>query len=139
MTPTLEHRTLMALDGFAALSAIWGGLAILVGWIQFPMEWLRASPFTDYTVPALVLFIVVGGSALLAALAEWRLSVLRAWISAGAGVIMMGWIVVEIAIIQQFSWLHAMYFALGFAMTLVALRELSPESGHEEALGSNDV
>lgn len=33
---------------------------------QFPLEWLDNTPFSDYTIPALILAIGVGGSSLIA-------------------------------------------------------------------------
>ena len=57
----------MVLDTFNAISAIGGGIAMLVGADKFPVEWLRNTPFSDYTIPAFVLAIVVGGSSLIAA------------------------------------------------------------------------
>ena len=50
--------------GFIALTAIGGGIVILTGVDQFPLEWLEGTPFPDYTIPALLLSVVVGGSGL---------------------------------------------------------------------------
>jgi hypothetical protein len=53
-------------EGLIALSAIWGGIALLAGTykdgvlieaggrVQFPLEWLQHTPFSDYTIPALI-------------------------------------------------------------------------------------
>lgn len=56
------------LTGFIALTAIGGGIALLIGVedARFPLEWLRGTTFKGYTIPALLLAIVVGGSALVA-------------------------------------------------------------------------
>jgi hypothetical protein len=79
----------------------------------------------DFTVPALLLGIVVGGSALAGAMialfgprkitlfGPWRIEPL---VSAAAGCIMMGWITVEIAMIGLGSWLQPFYFAVGLVM-----------------------
>jgi hypothetical protein len=42
------------LEAFIALSAIGGGIAMLVGADKSPVEWLRNTPFSDYTIPALL-------------------------------------------------------------------------------------
>jgi hypothetical protein len=54
-------------EAFIALSTIWGGIVLLLGTYQdgvlieaggnaqFPLEWLQHTPFSDYTIPALVL------------------------------------------------------------------------------------
>jgi hypothetical protein len=79
MKHKLERIAIAVLAAFIALSAIGGGIALLLGTYQhgvlveagtgaqFPIEWLRNTPFSDYTIPALVLAIVVGGSSLIAA------------------------------------------------------------------------
>lgn len=56
------------LTGFIALTAIGGGIALLTGAEanRIPIEWLEGTPFKDYTIPALLLAIAVGGSSLVA-------------------------------------------------------------------------
>ena len=120
---SVELRALIGLNAFAALSALSGGFAILAGWILFPADWLRASPFSDYTTPGVILFVIVGGSAVVATIAELRRSMSSAALSAVAGSIMMGWILVEIAIIQQVAWPHVLYFAVGFGIAMLAVRQ----------------
>lgn len=114
------------LTGFIALTAIGGGIAMLIGLedSRFPLEWLRGTPFPDYTIPALILAIVVGGSSLLACISliiglRWRFDT-----AIGAGIIMMGFIVVEYLLLQQEppgpTVIEYLYFALGLAIVLVA-------------------
>lgn len=74
---------------------------MLAGIDRFPLPWLEGTPFKDYTVPALLLAIVVGGSSLIAVVAN-----LKAWswrIIAGmvAGILLAGYISVEVAILKQ--------------------------------------
>ena len=67
MVQALVLYLIVVLEAVVALSAIGGGIAMLLGADKFPVEWLRNTPFNDYTVPALMLAIVVGGSSLIAA------------------------------------------------------------------------
>jgi hypothetical protein len=67
--------TLGVLLAFGALNAFGGGFYGLSGARDIPKEWLAGSPFTDYFIPSFILFFVVGGSMLLAAVAifaHWR-------------------------------------------------------------------
>ena len=59
--------TLIVVDLFAAVSAIVGAIGLLVGFMNIPVSVLHGTPFADFTVPAMLLGIVVGGSALVAA------------------------------------------------------------------------
>lgn len=120
---------MFAVDLVAALSAIAGGAAVTAGWIPFPAEWLDGSPFTDYTVPGLVLCLVVGGSAAVAAIATLRGARVAPAASAIAGAVMMGWIVGEVVILgpKAYTWLQPASFAVGLAMAILAM--LSRRSG----------
>src|SRR5262245_13196253 len=99
---------------FAALSAFAGAFGLVVGQIV-PLSVLSTTPFADFTVPALLLGFVVGGSALAAALIAIfglrRIALFEplrfdALASAVAGGIMVGWITIEIAMIGLGSWLQ---------------------------------
>lgn len=117
---------MVLLTGFIALTAIGGGIAMLIGLedSRFPLEWLSGTPFPDYTIPALILAIVVGGSALLACISLVMGLRTRFGASIGAGVIMMGYIVVEYLILQQEppgpTAVEYLYFGLGLAVILAA-------------------
>jgi hypothetical protein len=111
------------LTSFIALTAIGGGVAILTGADPFPPAWLAGTPFTDYTIPALLLAIVVGGSALLAALLVLRPGRAGILATLAAGLIMAGYIVGEVLILKQTppgpTWIEIIYFGLG--LTIFAL------------------
>ncbi len=55
------------MDVFAAVSAIVGAMGLVVGYMNIPISVLSRTPFADFTFPALLLGVVVGGSALVAA------------------------------------------------------------------------
>lgn len=95
-----------SLLAFGALNAFGGGYYGLSGAKDIPREWLSGSPFSDYFIPSLILFVVVGGSFLLGAVAvfaQWRRARLLAL---GTGVIVLGWIAVQVAIIGYVSWMQ---------------------------------
>ncbi len=106
--PTLEHTViriaLVVIEAFIGLSAIGGGFGLLRGVVfnyQVPLAWLAGTPFSDYTIPGLMLVIVVGGSALLAAVTvfidrEWAVLV-----SVLVGLVMVGYLVVEAVCIDS--------------------------------------
>ena len=124
MQMTRARGALLVVDLVAAVSAVVGGVAVTAGWIAFPPEWLDGTPFTGYTVPGLVLCLAVGGSAVVASLATLRRADLGAAASAVAGVVMMGWITGEVAILGRhgaYTWLQPAYFAVGLAMAALAL------------------
>ena len=115
------------LTGFIALTAIGGGIALLTGAEanRFPAEWLEGTPFKDYTIPALLLAIAVGGSSLVACVTILRGQNAGTPASMLAGLIMMGYIVVEVLILKQAppgpTPIEIMYFGLGLAVFLLAV------------------
>ena len=65
----IVRYTLGALLAFAALNAFGGGYYAISGAPGVPVEWLNGSPFRSYFIPGLILFFVVGGAFLVAAIA----------------------------------------------------------------------
>lgn len=136
----MQHRLLqiplVLATGFIAVTAIGGGIALLVGWEanRFPLAWLRGTLFPDYTIPALILAIVVGGSALVACILVLRGHPLRRLASMVAGVIMMGYIVGESLLLQQEppgpTNIEIFYCGLGALIVLLADRvRLNQDNG----------
>ena len=68
-TSTFVRYALGLLLAFGALNAFAGGYYGLSGAPGVPVEWLAGSPFQDYFVPSVILFVVVGGTLGFAALA----------------------------------------------------------------------
>lgn len=116
---------LVALAVFTALSALGGGIALLIpGALPIPTRVLEGSVFTDFTVPALLLGIVIGGTQVVAAVTELRRSPLALFWSAFAGFAMAIFIFVELAIMRGFSFLHGIYFSTGLAQIALVLAVL---------------
>jgi peptidoglycan/LPS O-acetylase OafA/YrhL len=114
------------ITGFIALTAIGGGIALLSGAEdgRFPLEWLEGTPFKSYTIPALLLTSIVGGSSLLACIAIFRNLKAGILSSLTAGIVMVGFIVVEVLILNQTppgpTPIEMMYFGLGLITFLLA-------------------
>jgi hypothetical protein len=97
---------LAGLLAFGALNAFAGGYYGLSGAPGVPVEWLEGSPFSDYTLPSLVLFILVGGSLLIAAASVFARSRFARASALIAGAIVLVWIAVQVAIIGYVSWMQ---------------------------------
>lgn len=116
------RRALVALEAVVALNAVGGGIYGLAGAKNVPREWLAGSPFHSYTISSLVLLIVVGGGMIVSAglvVADYRFA---AEAAIGAGLILLGWIIVE-ALIIPFSWLQPTFFVLGIAVVKLGYGE----------------
>ena len=107
---------------FSAVNAFGGGVYGMAGAEGVPLEWLEGSPFADDLIPSLILFFVVGGAFALAAVA-----VLRRWprarrAAAAAGVVALGWIAVQVAILGFVSWLQPATAVTAIAILALASR-----------------
>jgi len=122
-----EKRVRLAVIGvnlFEAASAAIGAVGLVVGFMAVPLSVLSGTPFADFSVPALLLGFVVGGSALVAALiAAFGPRRFDALASALAGCITVGWLTIEIAMIglgspAQIVWLIVGLLMIGLAALL---------------------
>jgi hypothetical protein len=119
---------LFVFDLSAAASAVLGGIAVALQLDSFPREWLASSPFGDYVIPGAILAIVVGGSAALAAATTAAVPRLGAPLSVVAGLLLMGWIVGELLVLEQNSAatsprsvVEPIYFVVGLAMVTLGV------------------
>lgn len=94
---------LVVLEGFVALTAIAGGIALATGLERnrFPLAWLEGTPFHSYVVPGLILCLVVGGMAAAATIVVLRAPMAGAWLSLAASVTLVGQIVGELVLLRQ--------------------------------------
>ncbi|MCM2322373.1 MAG: hypothetical protein NDJ90_03830 [Oligoflexia bacterium] len=105
--------SLGALLLFGALNAFGGGYYGMSGAPEVPTEWLRGTPFRDYFIPSLILFCVVGGAFLLAGTAVLARLRFARTASFAAGLIVLGWIIVQVSMIGYVSWMQPVTFAAG--------------------------
>jgi hypothetical protein len=117
MKHKIVRTSLFVLEVLAALSTLAGGLALMTGVIRFPLEQLQGTPFRDYTIPGLILAIVVGGSSLVAAATVFLRREFAVVFSAAAGLILSGWIIGEVILLGPFAitW-QIPFFVLGLVI-----------------------
>ena len=115
----------MALLVLLGVGALAGGIALMAkpdgSVMHFDVALLAGSPFTDFTIPGLILGGLFGiGSFVVAALglAHDRIAPFLAF---AIGCAQMIWIVVELAIIGEFSFLHPTFFMVGFLVAATAV------------------
>jgi len=105
--------TLVSLLFLLAFSAFGGGIYGMTGAKDLPDEWLKGSLFPNYFIPAFILFVFVGGSALFAGISILRRH--RASLKASfiCGAIIIFWIIAQLSIIGYVSWLQPMILIAG--------------------------
>jgi hypothetical protein len=117
---------------FGALNAFAGGYYGLAGAEGVPLEWLRGSPFSDYTIPSAILFVVVGGSLLIAGVLLFRDAPGARLSALAAGVVVLVWITTQLVIIGYVSWMQPATFAGGLLVVALALPVRTPTTDVRE-------
>jgi hypothetical protein len=117
-----SHRVVTNDRGLLAAVAVFAiaeGILVQTGVCIPPVNY-QGTPFTDATVPMLLVAIVVGGSSLLAAATVFIRHAWSVFLAAAAGLIMIAWEVTELAVVQQFSWLQPIFIAIGLVVIALA-------------------
>lgn len=104
-----NSKLVIWLQGFNAVTAIAGGLALITGSLVPPDHYLQHTSFDGYYMPGVILLCTVGGSALFATIALYKKLATAPMISILAGVIMLFWIICEVASIRTASILQLVY------------------------------
>lgn len=131
-------RILIFLNAFLGFSALIPGAAFIIApdghLIQMPLSNLENSPFPDFLIPGILLFVFIGIYPSFVALSLWKrpawhmpdiLNPFRqlhwSWTaSLAAGAILLIWIISEVQF-MEIGFLHIFYFAWGVLILMVSL------------------
>lgn len=118
-TEKLNRYTLGILFSVVAINAFGGGYYGMAGAEDIPTAWLKNSPFATYFIPGLILFSVVGGTCLLAAIAVFKRYRFARNAAFGCVLIIFGWLGVQVAIIGYVSWLQPAIAIMGLLIFIL--------------------
>ncbi|MBD3386212.1 hypothetical protein GF407_14985 [candidate division KSB1 bacterium] len=116
---------IMFLMLFQGFSGIGGGIGLILDptgeSMQIPLNWLNGSPFQNYLIPGIVLFVVLGLLPLLILYKLWRKWPYAWYASLLIGIALIIWITVEITIIgyQTQPPLQAVYGTAGLLLLIL--------------------
>ena len=123
---TRAGRTAVVLLIVLGVGALAGGAALIAqpdgSVMKFPPSLLAGSPFSDYFFPGLILGGVFGLGSLATALLGLRGWHAAPFLAFAIGCGQMIWIVVELAIIKELSFLHPTMFGVGLAIAAASAR-----------------
>ena len=139
MKSNITRNLLIVLLAFLGLGAIGGGAVLIVSpsgkLIGMPLAILNPSPFSNFLIPGIILFFVLGiiPMLLIIALLKKPTSKLAerfnycadmhwAWTySIYIAFILIFWIQIEMVLLNAVSWLHTFYMLLAVVIIFVAL------------------
>jgi hypothetical protein len=107
---------------FNSAGAFYGGWNLMMypdgSTLQLPLDWLQYSPFIDYLVPGIILFTVNGlfGIFVLGTIIfQHRL---YPWFVIVQGLILSGWIVIQIIMVRSVVGIQVLFGSIGLALIL---------------------
>lgn len=131
--------TLFILQLFLGVGAVFGGVGLMIDptgeSVGLPSTLLERSPFQDFLIPGILLFIVLGIFPLFLSIAlmtkwDWKIAETinifkdRHWswtFSLYCGFALIIWIAVQVYMINSVSILHMVYITLGLTIQVVTL------------------
>lgn len=113
------------LQVFIGVTAVLGGFGLVTdpsgAKAGLSLEWLAASPFTDYLIPGFFLVVVIGvGNLVIAALTFMRVSH-ASLLNIIGGLILMMYIGFEVLFVGLQNIMQPLYFGLGITVTLLGV------------------
>ena len=105
-----------------AVNALGGGYYAMAGAENVPVEWLEGSPFRNYFLPGLFLFVAIGCLSLVTAITLFMNKNYATTLALVCGIILIVWITTQVTIIGYVSWLQPAMF--GAAVIIVTLSRI---------------
>lgn len=124
-----HHGWLAALAGFVAVSGYGGAAGLISGWLRLGEPMTARLPFHSPVFGGLALACVVAVPATVVAVLAWRGHPRYRDAAALAGVLLTGWIIVEVAVVRQFSPLQVVYGLAGIGLIMAGNLAMITELG----------
>jgi hypothetical protein len=115
---------LFIMVSFIAVTATLSGLLMISkpdgSILNLPLGLLEGTPFKNFLLPGILLTVLAGGTNLLAVFYNMQRHPNRYnWALAG-GIMISGWIIVQMIILHAAPWLHFVYLGIGLLIILIA-------------------
>jgi hypothetical protein len=109
-----------------SVTALWGGWNLMVdasgARLQMPVSWLGSWGFSDYAIPGVVLFTLLGcGSALTALTLLLRMNIASRMVRM-QGIIVICWIAAQFLLVHGVHVLQFVYAGIGLVLVFSARR-----------------
>lgn len=119
----LLHILAYILLFFNGVGALFGGWNLMIhpdgSSLQLLLDWLKHTPFPDYLIPGIILFIANGLFSIFVFIAIVLKLRNYYWLVMVQGAILAGWIVIQMALIRTIDFLHVLFGSIGIALFIV--------------------
>lgn len=110
------YRLLYILHLFVGIGAVAGGLAAITNPetpLGMTVDALKYSPFSNFLIPGIILFTVIGLGNIFSAITLKLKSGLQGYISSIFSWALVIWIIVQCIMLNTVVFLHVLYFGIG--------------------------
>jgi len=90
-------------------------------YLKIPTELLKNSPFSNYTIPGLILFIIIGLGSLITSLVVIRKVRGYPFLTIFMGFALAIWISLQMLMIRQVHFLHIIYGLIGIILIILGI------------------
>jgi hypothetical protein len=108
---------------FNGLSALFGGWQLMVqpdgSSMQMSLDWLQYSPFSNYFIPGILLFVVNGLMSIFVftlLIIKYKYYPLLVMLQ---GALLFGWIVVQVLMVRDLVWIQVLFGIIGLILLLL--------------------
>jgi len=120
----IVNRLLFALHAFVGLGAIGGGMMAILnsqGPGGMPIDALKNSPFSNFLIPGIILFTVIGLGNVFSAVSILFKSKYQGYISSVFSWALVIWIVVQCIMLNEVVFLHILFFVIGLMEAVLSM------------------
>ena len=101
--------------------AVYGGFQLITDpsgtKLQMPLSFLEFSPFEDFLIPGIILFIVNGIFSFVALATIFLETRKYPWFIMVQGILLIGWIIIQLLFVRMFyAPLHATFLVIGVCL-----------------------
>jgi hypothetical protein len=122
------------LQSLIGIGAVISGALLIIRpdghYLQIPLDMLKNSPFRNFLIPGVILFLVIGVGNIVSAVLSFRIQRIAGFAGLFFGFGLVIWLFVQINLVGGGHWLQYLYFVLGIIQLLlgIAMRELERKS-----------
>ncbi len=117
------RMTIVVLAAFNALTALGGGVCLAIGVLSLGDEVTPRLPWGSPVLGGIALVLTVAVPNAVLALLTVRADRRTGSVAVVVGVLLVGWIVVELTFIRELSFFHPLYAAIGFVLVRSGSRQ----------------
>lgn len=117
------HRLLFAIHLFVGIGGVSGGLAAITNPkepLGITVDALKNSPFSNFLIPGIILFSIIGVGNIFSALTSLLKSKYQGYISSVFGWALVIWIVVQCIMLESIIFLHVLFFIIGVVVAVLS-------------------